>query len=83
MKIRKGEEMEKTAGHIIKSSDVRVEGRFRLDGSQSGPCSTGTKGMVLAGAQARIVESQAEFAVIEVTCGCGARNYIRCEYIGN
>jgi len=27
-----------------------------------------------------IVENQPEFAVIEITCSCGTKTYIRCEY---
>jgi len=30
----------------------------------------------------RIVESQPEFAVIEITCSCGTGIYLRCEYAG-
>jgi len=31
-------------------------------------------------AQARVVEATGEYAVIEVTCGCGEQMQIRCNY---
>jgi hypothetical protein len=68
--------MQKAAGHILKSSEVKLEGQIRLD-----PRFRGDR---LAPAQAgvRIVESHPEFAVIEVVCCCGARTYLKCQYAG-
>jgi hypothetical protein len=73
--------MEKTARHVIKSNDVKLEGRFRLDVGQGVPNSASEKNATLSPAQVRIVENHPEFAVLEVTCGCGAKTHIRCEYI--
>ena len=72
--------MEKAAGHVLKSNNVKLEGRFRLDVGQSAPISANEKNTTLASAQVRIVENHPEFAVMEVTCGCGAKTHIRCEY---
>ncbi len=72
--------MEKTAGHILKSDNVKLEGRFRLDTSQDAPNSSNKRNVTSAAAQVRIVENHPEFAVMEVTCGCGAKTRIRCEY---
>ena len=73
--------MEK-AGRVLKSSDVKLEGRFRLDANQGVSSSAGERSTasVLSPAQVRIVENNSEFAVIEVTCGCGVKTHIRCEY---
>ena len=76
--------MPKTAGHIIKGDDVKLEGQFRLDVAQvqssiGGPQRTTA---ALATPKARIMESQPGFAVIEITCSCGKRMDLRCEYNG-
>lgn len=72
--------MEETAGHILKSDNVKLEGRFRLDTGQNAPNSSNRRNVTLAPAQVSIVENHPEFAVMEVTCGCGAKTRIRCEY---
>ena len=74
--------MVKTAGHILKSEDVKLEGRFRLDlkqpvSAEDGPI--GTKAP-LAAPQARIAEKQSDFAVIEIVCSCAKKTYLKCEY---
>lgn len=73
--------MEKTTGHILKSNNVKLEGRFRLDAGQDAPNSSNKRNVTLTSAQVRIVENHPEFAVMEVTCGCGAKIHIRCEYV--
>jgi hypothetical protein len=35
----------------------------------------------LVAPQARIVENHPKFADIEITCSCGTKTYVRCEYI--
>ncbi len=72
--------MESTIGHILKSNDVKLEGRFRLDVGQDVLNSANEKNATSSPAQVRIVENHPEFAVMEVTCGCGAKTHIRCEY---
>jgi hypothetical protein len=76
--------MPKTTGHIIKGEDVKLEGQFRLDVTNvqspiGGPKQTSQD---LVTPQARIAKSQPEFAVIEITCSCGKRTDLRCEYVG-
>ncbi len=65
--------------HILKSNDVKLQGRFRLDVGQNVLNSANGKNATLSPAQVRIVENHPEFAVMEVTCGCGAKTHIRCE----
>ncbi|MHC4070233.1 MAG: hypothetical protein ACYSR8_11800 [Planctomycetota bacterium] len=74
--------MPKAAGHILKSDDVKLEGQFRLDVAQVQPQTGGPKeqSMALAAPQARIVENHPEFADIEITCSCGTKTYLKCEY---
>lgn len=72
--------MEKASGHILKSNNVKLEGRFRLGIGQDAPNSSNGRNITLASAQVCIVESHPEFAVMEVTCDCGAKTRIKCEY---
>jgi hypothetical protein len=72
--------MEKATGHILKSDDVKLEGRFRLDVGQTVPGSSNERNVTSAALQVRIVENHREFAVIEVTCCCGTKTHVKCEY---
>lgn len=72
--------MKRTAGNILKSSDVKLEGRFHLDVGPLQAHSPQEKTVHSATPQVRIVESHPEFAVLELTCTCGNKSYIRCEY---
>jgi hypothetical protein len=76
--------MTKAAGHILKSEDVKLEGRFRLDVGQlqSSTSRTKEKSPALAAPQVRIVESHPDFADIEITCSCGIKTHLKCEYSG-
>lgn len=70
--------MVKSAGRILKASDVElVEGQLTLSIVQPQPKQPGT---TLAEPQVRIVESQPDFAVIEITCSCGTGMNLKCEY---
>ena len=75
--------MSKTAGRILKASDVKLEGKHTLDIVQTDPSQTRQPGTALVEPQVHIVESQPDFTVIEVTCSCGAGIRLRCEYDGN
>ncbi len=72
--------MEKTPGHILKCYDVKLEGHFHLNVGQAPPAAPPMKNAAATAPRVRIVENQPEFAVIEVTCSCGANTHIRCEY---
>ena len=72
--------MGKATGRILKSNDVKLEGQIRLDVRQTVPNSANGKNAASFTPQVCIVENHPEFAVIEVTCGCGAKTHIRCEY---
>ncbi len=74
--------MGKTAGRILKGSDVKLEGQFTLDIVQPEPGQPKQPGTALVEPQVRIVESRPEFAVIEITCSCGTGMSLRCEYAG-
>ena len=73
--------MEKTPGHVLKSNDVKLEGRFRLDADRGAPGRANAGNVTLDQPQVLVVESHPEFAVMEVTCRCGEKTHIRCEYL--
>jgi hypothetical protein len=71
---------------VIKNDDVRVGGRVRLDGALShagGPAVGGTapRGAGVAGVtSARIVKTAPDHVMIEVTCACGTKTMLKCDY---
>lgn len=76
--------MARTTGRILKSEDVELQGQFRLDaaaarGSGAGPSPARTHSVPK---EARILEKHPEYAVIEVTCSCGEKMVLQCQYAG-
>jgi hypothetical protein len=68
---------------IIKSSNINVEGVYQLPigsvagvGVPSGDAMPSGDGQ----ASARVIETTAEYATIEVVCPCGTVSQIRCNY---
>ena len=72
--------MSKSAGRILKAKDVELEGQLTLSIVQQPESKQ--SGSALSEPQVRIVESQPDFAVIEITCSCGTGMNIKCEYTG-
>jgi len=73
--------------NILKSKDVMLEGEFVLDSGRRPSFSIQHRkaGVAPSGPPTggvRIAEQQADFAVLEITCGCGAKHYVRCDYGG-
>lgn len=74
--------MAKSTGRILKASDVVLKGQLTLSIMQSEPKQAQQTGTELVDPKVRIVESQPNFAVIEITCSCGTSMNLRCEYAG-
>jgi hypothetical protein len=74
--------MATAAGRILKSNEVKLEGRFLLDAAQA--VSNLPKQRVAASSvpKVRILENHEQYAVIEVICPCGTKTSLRCEYAG-
>ena len=70
--------MENAAGYILRGDSVKFEGRFYIGQDEKSPNSSA--GGHVSPEAVHIVESSADFAVIEVACSCGATMQIRCEY---
>lgn len=73
--------MIKGPARVLKSDDVTLQGQFHLDVAQSNS-KTAKKPNMLSTPQARVTENHPDFALIEITCSCGARMFLRCEYAG-
>jgi hypothetical protein len=74
--------MIKTAGRIIKSDNVKLEGQFHLDPANAGSDLPRPQAAALAEPEVRILENHPQYAVIEVTCSCGNKMSLKCEYAG-
>ena len=66
-------------GHILRSNQVKLEGQCEV-----GRIVSGVSAVQEAEApqieQVRVVEHHDAYAVLEVTCSCGSKLYVRCEY---
>jgi hypothetical protein len=65
---------------IIKASDIKVEGKFTLDIEQIEQDLPKQASTDLVEPQVRILQSEPEFSVIEITCSCGESLRLKCEY---
>ncbi len=68
---------------VLKKHQVKEGGRLRLPARSGGVAGgSGTHRPVSAGGipQAKVVESTADYAILEVSCGCGQTLYIQCNY---
>ena len=76
--------MERNMRQILKASEVQFEAPVQLGlvpGATSAPAPP--QPAPAAGpmqARARIAETNAEYALIELTCACGQTTYLRCDY---
>ena len=70
---------------VLKNVEISQGPAVRIGaGSSAGGASVKSSGAAVA-QQARIVESNNEYAIIEVTCSCGGRAFVQCNYaaLGN
>lgn len=65
---------------ILKGEDVKIEGRFQLTAEQLGRSLTQQGNTVSVLPAVQIIEKQLEYAIIEITCSCGRKTTLRCEY---
>lgn len=72
--------MDNSTGHVIKSGDVKMEGQFHLDIGQNAKRPASQQSTTPSSTQAHIVEKHPEFAIIEITCRCGEKIQLKCDY---
>ena len=77
--------MEGTSGRILKRENVILDGQYHLDMGQTqvGRDESGRKKAVSVPSQVCILEDHPEYAVLRVSCACGAHICVRCEYPGS
>lgn len=83
--------MSNQVAKVVKSEHVKVTGTATLGPSMSGgwlglgparrsiPTSS-EQAAAQVPQEVRIIESNSEYAIIEVTCSCGAKSHIQCNY---
>jgi len=73
--------MVKSEVRIIRGNNVRIQGQHRLGLAPGLPGPAGQPASHNAQPrQVAIVQSNPEFAVVEVTCACGRKMHFRCTY---
>ncbi|MHC4757457.1 MAG: hypothetical protein ACYTE8_02260 [Planctomycetota bacterium] len=75
--------MEKAASHIIKGDNVQLDGAFQLNSNGPVPRPVRRPPKPLISTQAKIVELNNDFAIVEVTCSCGHKIPVKCTYANN
>jgi len=74
--------MMEASGRILRSDEVELDGQYQL-GLLTDKSEVHRPERVAAVArvpEARIVENNPGFAVMEVTCSCGAKVCVKCDY---
>jgi hypothetical protein len=72
--------MANTVGQVLKSSEVKLEGKLQLKIDADTTGTANSSSVNNAAPQVNIVENTAEFAIIEVTCSCGSKTRVKCQY---
>ena len=63
--------------HIIRRAEVQLEDPYVLDLTKV-RCEEGSPEE--ASDRVRVVESDPQYTLVEVTCGCGQKTYVRCDH---
>jgi len=71
--------MEETTGKLLRSDNVTFEGQLQLGVTQLEP-QPQVKKTAHALPTVRIHEKGPDCAILEVTCSCGSKTYVRCDY---
>ncbi|AQT66937.1 hypothetical protein STSP2_00075 [Anaerohalosphaera lusitana] len=73
----------KPAARIIKKKNITIDGKISLDSAGNATAAGTQQSAPKPGAKAtaKIIETTQTYATIEVTCGCGTKSYIQCNYI--
>jgi hypothetical protein len=68
---------------VLKHQQIKTAGRCRLPirmpGTSAGPSAVRPAGGSAA-PQVKLVENTADYAILEVICGCGQSLFIQCQY---
>ena len=70
---------------VIKNSRIMENGTLTLPSGPGIAVAVSSGGRTVSvppsgPAQARIVESNSDYAIIEIQCGCGHKSFVQCNY---
>ena len=70
--------------HVLRKDQVRTGSAVQLPIGKTIQSKTAMEGQSLAGgpmaAEARIVESNSDYVILEIVCGCGQKSFVQCNY---
>ena len=72
--------MKSTTGNVLRADHVKLEGQLQLELLTAQPDIPNAQNTASGAPKVRILENQPEFAIIEITCPCGAKTNLRCQY---
>ena len=79
--------MIKEPAKIIKGDNVDLQGKFQIDINQTSSAKNTTAEKQQPAnntpAKAILVENQPDCAIVEITCSCGKKTYLKCQYENN
>ncbi len=73
--------MEQTTKKILKSNQVNIEGKYKLELSQANHRSHDSLNNKLKSPQVKIIENNEGYVLIQVTCSCGEQINLKGNYI--
>lgn len=65
---------------ILKAGNVILQGTHNLDSSRPSAAPAKEKNASSVPVSARIIDTQPQYAIIEVTCSCGTKTQVKCEF---
>ena len=75
--------MENSTTNVLKAEEVTFEGQVQLD-AKSNVQNRGRKPPVASALpEAKIVESNTEYVIVETVCSCGRKILVKCTYQNN
>lgn len=72
--------MLQTMNRILKSDEVEIDGRCHLEIGHAVSQAQHTRSNNIVAAKAKILDNTNEYALIELTCACGRKTLVRCDY---
>jgi hypothetical protein len=72
--------MMQTMNRILKSDEVEIDGMCHLGIGHSVSSAQLNRNNNITAAKAKILDNNNEYALIELTCSCGQKTLVRCEY---
>jgi hypothetical protein len=74
--------MDEKTQRVIKADNVKIDGQvlLGLNSATGSPKSAAASSPDLNAPGAFIVEKNPQFMIVEITCTCGKKTYLRCEF---